>query len=39
MRCDPQSLAEGEDAHRDDNNVDSVSELGDAEGEPGLATD
>ena len=38
MCCNPQSLAEGEDAHGDDNDVDSVSELGDAEGEPGLAT-
>jgi hypothetical protein len=39
VRRHPQRLTDGEDAHGDDDYVDAVAELRDAESEPGLATD
>jgi hypothetical protein len=39
VRRHPQRLTDGEDAHGDDNYVDAVAELGDAESEPSLPTD
>jgi hypothetical protein len=39
VRRNPQRLTDGEDANGDDNYVDAVAELRNAESEPGLATD
>ena len=39
MRRHPQRFTDGEDADCDDNDVDAVAELRDAESQPGLTTD